>query len=205
MRLYYHPLSSIRAVLLPSTHLGLDLEKLRVDLSGGAQKAPEYVRRPIPAARCRCWSTARWISGDPCAIMQYPGPMLGGRDIYPAPSGLRRAPTSIAGCSGRRRVSRRRSRRSSGSACRNASSPAPARRTLPNRTRRSGTAGDVCCRRASRAKRLARAAELTLADYARRAADTFGCGAKFHSATTRTFSHGSRASRASKPGWRQIP
>lgn len=83
MRLYYHPLSSnSRRALLTSTHLGLDLEKLRVDLSGGAQKAPEYVRLN-PNGKVPLLVDGALNLWESCAIMQYLADVGRGEDIYP--------------------------------------------------------------------------------------------------------------------------
>ncbi len=89
MRLYYHPLSSnSRRVLLTAAHLNLDLEMVRVDLSGGAQKAPDYVRLN-PNGKVPLLVDGGLNLWESCAIMQYLADVGPGEDIYPREAAAR--------------------------------------------------------------------------------------------------------------------
>ena len=83
MRLYYHPLSSnSRRVLLTAYHLGLDLELVAVDLSGGEHKTPEYLRLN-PNGRVPLLVDGEFYLWESHAIMQYLADKSPEQDIYP--------------------------------------------------------------------------------------------------------------------------
>ena len=83
MRLYYHPLSSnSRRVLLTAHHLGLDLELVVVNLTGGEHKTPEYLRLN-PNGRVPTLVDGGFELWESHAIMQYLADKSPEQDIYP--------------------------------------------------------------------------------------------------------------------------
>lgn len=83
MRLYYHPLSSnSRRVLLTAHQLGLDLELVRVDLSRGEHKTPDYLRLN-PNGRIPTLVDGEFQLWESHAIMQYLADKSPDQNIYP--------------------------------------------------------------------------------------------------------------------------
>ena len=83
MRLYYHPVSSnSRRVLLTAHHLGLDLDLVAVDLPGGEQKTPDYLRLN-PNGKVPLLVEDGFRLWESHAIMQYLADKSPEQDIYP--------------------------------------------------------------------------------------------------------------------------
>ena len=83
MRLHYHPRSSnSRRVLLTACHLAIDLELVVVDLAGGEQKTPEYLRLN-PNGKIPILVDGRFHLWESHAIMQYLAEKSPEQDIYP--------------------------------------------------------------------------------------------------------------------------
>jgi len=83
MRLYYHPLSSnSRRVLLTAYQLGLDLDLVAVDLTGGEHKRPDYLRLN-PNGRVPTLVDGAFELWESHAIMQYLADQAPQQEIYP--------------------------------------------------------------------------------------------------------------------------
>ena len=83
MRLYHHPMSSnARRALMTAIHLGIELEPIVVDLAGGAQRKPDFLRMN-PNGQVPVLDDDGFFLTESHAIMQYLADITPGQTIYP--------------------------------------------------------------------------------------------------------------------------
>jgi glutathione S-transferase len=88
MRLYHFPLSSnARRAVMTALHLApllpRPVELVAVDLSKGAQRAPEFLRLN-PNGKVPVLVDGDWVLNESCAIMQYLADCAPGQTLWPA-------------------------------------------------------------------------------------------------------------------------
>lgn len=83
MRLYYHPISTCsRRVLMTAHHLGIEVERVLVDLGKGEQRSPAFLAIN-PNQRVPVLEHDGFVLWESFAIMQYLADLTPGQTLYP--------------------------------------------------------------------------------------------------------------------------